>query len=98
MTAPNPPLASFEPYVLDLVSGDDSKILSVSLYSGHAEITRSFKVHVKTGLNQLHIKGLPNAMQEDSLRYACDLAYLFTAINDCAWAYQSGRAWLGYNP
>jgi len=60
---------SFEAHTKDLVSVEDSKITSVSLYSGRAEITRLFKVHVNVGLNQLRIKGLPNVLDADSLRY-----------------------------
>lgn len=74
MTTSNPP-PDFEPHTLDLVSVEDSKILSISLYSGRAEITRLLKAHVKTGLNQLNIKGLPNTLQTDSFRYA-DNAHL----------------------
>ena len=67
MTSVNEP-PSFEAHTKDLVSVEDSKITSVSLYSGRAEITRLFKVHVKVGLNQLRIKGLPNVLDADSLR------------------------------
>lgn len=54
---------------IDLVAVDDSKIISVSVYAGRAEITRLFKFNVKTGQNQLNIVGLPRAMDQDSLKY-----------------------------
>jgi hypothetical protein len=52
----------------ELVSVKDSKIISVSVYSGRAEITRLFKFTAKTGQNQLNIIGLPRVMDQDSLR------------------------------
>jgi hypothetical protein len=53
---------------IELVSVKDSKIISVSVYSGRAEITRLFKFTVKSGLNQVAILGLPRVMDRDSLR------------------------------
>ncbi|KAF5374163.1 hypothetical protein D9615_008847 [Tricholomella constricta] len=52
----------------DGVSVGDSKIISVSLYSGRAEITRLYRFPVKTGQNQVNITGLPNVLDRDSIR------------------------------
>ncbi|KAF9492707.1 hypothetical protein BDN71DRAFT_1179279 [Pleurotus eryngii] len=54
--------------VLKLRSVNASKILKVSVYTGLAEITRLFKFAVKMGQNQVKISGLPNVMDEESLR------------------------------
>ncbi|KAF4603077.1 hypothetical protein EYR38_003482 [Pleurotus pulmonarius] len=54
--------------VLELRSVDASKILKVSVYTGLAEITRLFEFDVKMGQNQVKISGLPNVMDEESLR------------------------------
>ncbi|KAK7448806.1 hypothetical protein VKT23_013536 [Stygiomarasmius scandens] len=59
---------TFEPHNIELDSVDASKILNVSLYSGRAEITRSYKFAVNTGQNQVVINGLPFVMDRDSLR------------------------------
>ena len=53
---------------IELVSVKDSKITSVSVYPGRAEVTRLFKFTAKTGQNQLNIIGLPRVMDQDSLR------------------------------
>lgn len=60
---------SFEGHSIELESVQDSKITNVAVYSGRAEITRSFKVDLKVGQNQVHISGLPAVMDRDSLRY-----------------------------
>jgi hypothetical protein len=57
---------SFEP--INFVSADHSKIIHVSLYSGRAEITRLYKFSVAAGQNQVNITGLPNVLDQDSLR------------------------------
>ena len=60
----------FEPInIVELVSVDNSKIAGVSLYSGRAEITRVYKFSVKTGQNQINITGLPNVLDQGSLRF-----------------------------
>ncbi|KAI3622101.1 mucoidy inhibitor a [Moniliophthora roreri] len=51
-----------------LLSPSDSQILGISLYRNRAEITRLYKLKVKKGQNQVHIKWLPSAMDSDSLR------------------------------
>jgi hypothetical protein len=56
---------------IELVSVKDSKIISISVHSGRAEITRVFKFTVKSGLNQVAILGLPHALDKDSLRCVC---------------------------
>ncbi|RDB15252.1 Protein F37C4.5 [Hypsizygus marmoreus] len=47
---------------------DSSKITSVSLYASGAEITRVLKCDAKTGQNKLTVNGLPNVLDEDSIR------------------------------
>ncbi|KAG5641474.1 hypothetical protein DXG03_005126 [Asterophora parasitica] len=60
---------SFQPInAIELVSKESSKITGVSVYSGRAEVTRSFKFNVKTGQNQVTVNGLPNVLDRDSLR------------------------------
>ncbi|KAJ7599850.1 hypothetical protein C8J56DRAFT_812753 [Mycena floridula] len=67
MTSDNPP--AFEPTnVVELTAIDDSKLVSVSLYSSRAEITRLYKVPVVIGLNQVTISGLPSVLDQDSLK------------------------------
>ncbi|KIK59443.1 hypothetical protein GYMLUDRAFT_245135 [Collybiopsis luxurians FD-317 M1] len=64
-------MTTLPPYAantITLVSLIDSKLLHVSLYTGRAELHRLFKFNVQTGQNQLYINGLPNVIQEDSLR------------------------------
>jgi len=53
---------------IELVAEKDSKIISVSVYTGRAEVTRLFKFDVKTGQNQLNIIGLPAVLDRDSFR------------------------------
>ncbi|KAG6872120.1 hypothetical protein C0995_012774 [Termitomyces sp. Mi166 len=53
---------------IEFVSTENSKIIAVSVYSGRAEITRVFKVSVQTGQNHVVINGLPDVLDEDSLR------------------------------
>ena len=53
---------------IDLVSIKDSKITHVSLYTGRAEITRLFKLTIKTGQNQVNVIGLPDVLEQSSLR------------------------------
>ncbi|KAJ6455473.1 hypothetical protein C8R45DRAFT_1036433 [Mycena sanguinolenta] len=67
MAAEHPP--AFEPTSsIELTSVADSKIISVSLYSSRAEITRLYRFTVKTGQNQVNISGLPNVLEPQSLR------------------------------
>ncbi|TFK24420.1 hypothetical protein FA15DRAFT_669652 [Coprinopsis marcescibilis] len=61
-----PPLQ--DTHVIELVSAVASKITGVSVYTRGAEITRSLKVDLKTGQNQIIIDGLPNVLAEDSVR------------------------------
>ncbi|TDL23087.1 hypothetical protein BD410DRAFT_814727 [Rickenella mellea] len=66
VTSETPP--PFEPInVIELSSVESSKIVSVSLYSGRAEITRLYKLDVKTGQNQVTITHLPNVLDWASL-------------------------------
>ncbi|KAJ8519109.1 hypothetical protein ONZ45_g3932 [Pleurotus djamor] len=53
---------------IELESVEASKIEKVSLYSGRAEVTRSYKLDIKTGQNQVKITGLPRVLDDDSLR------------------------------
>ncbi|KAJ6555017.1 hypothetical protein DFH09DRAFT_1038356 [Mycena vulgaris] len=67
MTTEHPP--AFEPAgSIELQSGADSKITGVSLYPSRAEITRLYKLAVRTGQNQVNISGLPNVLETESLR------------------------------
>ena len=54
--------------VISLSAQKDSKILSISVYSGRAELTRLFTVAVKTGLNEVRIADLPNAIDQQSFK------------------------------
>ncbi|KAH6907626.1 hypothetical protein BKA70DRAFT_1189603 [Coprinopsis sp. MPI-PUGE-AT-0042] len=53
---------------IQLHSVKDGKILGVSVYTGRAEVTRSFKFAIKTGQNQVSVLNLPNAMDQESFR------------------------------
>ncbi|KAJ4487644.1 hypothetical protein J3R30DRAFT_3430068 [Lentinula aciculospora] len=53
---------------ITLVSLKDSKLVHVSLYTGRAEIHRQFKFQVLKGHNHLYITGLPNVIEQESLR------------------------------
>lgn len=66
MTETPPPFLAVNP--IELVSVDNSKIVSVSVYTGRAEVTRLFKFNVKTGQNQLNIIGLPTALDQESFK------------------------------
>jgi len=54
--------------VVEVSSKDDTRITSVSLYSGLAEVTRIFKANLKGGDNRVVISGLPNVLIPESLR------------------------------
>jgi N-terminal domain of unknown function (DUF4140) len=58
----------FQAHVTELESIDDSKITNVAVYSGRAEVTRLFRFALKAGQNQVHINGLPDVLDQDSLR------------------------------
>ncbi|KAJ7640718.1 hypothetical protein DFH06DRAFT_620450, partial [Mycena polygramma] len=66
MATEHPP--AFTPTSIELQSITDSKIISVSLYSTRAEITRLYKFAVQTGQNQVSISNLPNVLEAESLR------------------------------
>ncbi|KAL0565083.1 hypothetical protein V5O48_016947 [Marasmius crinis-equi] len=53
---------------IQLNHAGSSKTTAVSLYGNRAEITRSFKLLVKEGQNNVRIEGLPWALINDSLR------------------------------
>ena len=55
-------------HVINLSSDNDSKILNVNLYSGRAEITRLYTFDVRVGLNNVCVTGLPNVLDDQSLR------------------------------
>ncbi|KAL4258531.1 Conserved hypothetical protein CHP02231 [Pleurotus pulmonarius] len=61
------PAAPSFTHQIDL-SSENSKIDKVSLYSGRAEVTRSYKIDVKTGQNQVKISKLSSLLDNDSLR------------------------------
>ncbi|TDL26898.1 hypothetical protein BD410DRAFT_782988 [Rickenella mellea] len=66
-TVENPPPFGLT-NVMEISSIENSKITGVSLYSGRAEITRLYKLKIKTGQNQVIIKGLPTSIDQSSLR------------------------------
>ncbi|KAH8810143.1 hypothetical protein DL96DRAFT_554607 [Flagelloscypha sp. PMI_526] len=51
-----------------IVSANDSTIAHISLYPGRAEVSRLFKVTVQSGQNVVTVNGLPNRMDQSSLR------------------------------
>ncbi|KAF5337674.1 hypothetical protein D9758_013001 [Tetrapyrgos nigripes] len=57
-----------EPHTIEIASVENSKITNVALYSGRAEITRSYTLLVNIGQNQIVINGLPSVMDRESLR------------------------------
>ena len=57
------------PNIVNLDAQRDSKISSVSLYPGRAEVTRTFRFSVRTGHNQVVIKSLPALLERETLRY-----------------------------
>jgi len=59
--------------VVEVSSKIDTKITSVSLYSGLAEVTRVFKANLKGGDNKVVILSLPNVFIAESLR--CEWYY-----------------------
>ncbi len=59
---------SSQPNTLSLVAAQASKITNVNLYSGLAEITRSFKLALIQGRNQITIGGFPRSLLKDSVR------------------------------
>lgn len=68
MSTDHPP-PPFEPLSsIELTSATDSVIVGVRLYPSRAEVTRRYRLSVKTGLNQVKIGGLPRAFDTRSLR------------------------------
>ncbi|THU91059.1 hypothetical protein K435DRAFT_759668 [Dendrothele bispora CBS 962.96] len=55
-------------HTIQLESTTSSTIRNVTLYPSRAEITRVFKFGVNVGQNGVHINGLPNAIDRQSLR------------------------------
>ncbi|KAK7037567.1 hypothetical protein VNI00_011059 [Paramarasmius palmivorus] len=53
---------------LNLVSCQDGRIQSVSVYTGRAEVTRWFRFKVEEGQTQVNISGLPNVLERESVR------------------------------
>ena len=64
---------------IELTSIINSKIAAVSVYSSQAEVTRVFKIQLKTGQNRVNINGLPNAIQNDTVRCALQRKYVIDA-------------------
>ncbi|KAL4255123.1 hypothetical protein AB1N83_012978 [Pleurotus pulmonarius] len=54
--------------VIELTSITDGKITKVNLSPGHAEVTRTYKLVLQAGVNQVKISGLPRDTHRDSLR------------------------------
>jgi len=61
-----PPYASNE---VKVDSATDSKIIHVHLYPWQAEISRLYNLKLAAGQNKVLISGLPNILDEESLRY-----------------------------
>ncbi|ESK92191.1 mucoidy inhibitor a [Moniliophthora roreri MCA 2997] len=55
-------------HVVELVSSQDGRIQAVSVYTGRAEITRLFSFDAEEGQNQVKITGLPNFLEQESIR------------------------------
>ncbi|KAK2465785.1 hypothetical protein APHAL10511_002329 [Amanita phalloides] len=68
MDEDHPPAPASFVNSIELSSLNDSKIANVSVYTGRAEVTRIFKILVKTGQNQIAINELPDALDRDSIR------------------------------
>lgn len=62
-----PPVPDSFIHAINLTTAD-SKITAVSIYTDRAEVTRSFRIHLKTGQNHVKISRLPNVLQDDSVR------------------------------
>ena len=58
-------------HTIDLTTAD-SKITAVSVYTDRAEVTRCFRIQLGPGQNHLKIRRLPNALQDDSIRFDPD--------------------------
>ncbi|KAF9473010.1 hypothetical protein BDN70DRAFT_886320 [Pholiota conissans] len=56
------------PDIISLTASQASKITKVNIYSGRAEITRHFVFSIQQGQNQVVILGLPDSLQQDSVR------------------------------
>jgi hypothetical protein len=65
--------ASADSQVISLVTADDGQIANINLYSGHAELTRTFKVSVNQGENRIDIHALPVSLVDESLRSVNEL-------------------------
>ncbi|KIO21158.1 hypothetical protein M407DRAFT_29216, partial [Tulasnella calospora MUT 4182] len=50
------------------IDANEFPVSSVVVFRTQAEVTRSFPIELQAGNNDLEIKGLPNAIQQDSLR------------------------------
>lgn len=59
--------------VISLVAADDGQIANINLYSGHAELTRTFNALVNQGENRIDIHALPVSLVDDSLRFVSEL-------------------------
>jgi len=68
MVTTTPDSVNTEANVITLSASEDSKITAVSLYSGRAEVIRSFNFKIKAGQNKVTILELPRLLQEDSVR------------------------------
>lgn len=55
-------------HLVELDTTKDSRITNVSLYSSKAEVSRLYKFTPVAGANKLVISGLPNALENDTLR------------------------------
>lgn len=54
----------------------EGKIVNVSLYANRADVSRAYRFKVASGQNQVVIFGLPNVLDQSSIRYVERNAYL----------------------
>ena len=66
MVTENPPEYSSNKVELGTADG---KITNISLYTGHAEVTRLFKPKVSPGQNKVVISGFASNLNESTVRY-----------------------------
>lgn len=68
MTTDAQTLVSKGATTIELDTVRDSKIVQINLYSNLAEVTRSFKIAIQAGQNNLQIGGLSNVIDKDTVR------------------------------
>lgn len=53
---------------LGLGESNEGKIVSVSVYSNRAEVSRAYEFHVAGGQHLVSISGLPTSLEDSSIR------------------------------